>query len=61
MTETITKACPECGKDLEVQVQLQDPMDEFLGCSQWPKCKYTEPLPVDIQLRRKGVVQLPGF
>ena len=35
--------------------------EEFLGCVNWPECKYTEPLPLDMQLRRAGVAPLPGF
>lgn len=35
--------------------------DDFLGCSQWPRCDYTESLPMDILMRRQGAEQLPGF
>ena len=34
---------------------------EFLGCSNWPTCKYTEPMPQDIIMRRMNHPELPGF
>jgi DNA topoisomerase I len=34
--------CPNCGKPL---VKRQGPRGEFLGCSGFPKCRHTRPLP----------------
>jgi ssDNA-binding Zn-finger/Zn-ribbon topoisomerase 1 len=34
---------------------------EFLGCTQYPDCTETRPLPEDVKLRRQGAQVLPGF
>jgi ssDNA-binding Zn-finger/Zn-ribbon topoisomerase 1 len=41
----IEKECPECGKPLLVR---QGKRGSFLGCSGYPKCRHTEPLPDDL-------------
>ena len=56
----ITKTCPHCAQSLVVRANGETG-EEFLGCSQYPACKYTEPLPIDIVMRRSGVATLPGF
>ena len=56
----IKKACPKCGKDLAVRVNGET-HEEFLGCSQYPECEHTEPLPVNMVLRRQGAAPLPGL
>jgi len=57
MTEHIVKACPRCGKLLEIK-RNRETGQEFLGCSgwrsNWEGCQYTEPLPEAIRLRRAG-------
>jgi len=35
--------------------------EEFLGCSQYPECKHTEQIPIDVKLRMMGATPLPGF
>lgn len=35
--------CPECGEPLVVRLGRYG---KFVGCSGWPKCRYTTPLPV---------------
>ena len=61
MTTEISKTCPDCAPDrLVVRVNGETGVD-FLGCVNWPECRYTEPLPLDMQLRRAGVAPLPGF
>lgn len=51
----ITKTCPKCGQPLEIK-RNHETQQEFLGCSGWIEtgCKYTEPLPEHIRLRRAG-------
>ena len=56
----IQKSCPDCGKPLTIRVNGRT-QQEFVGCSEYPECRYTEPLPIDIILRRQGAAPLPGF
>ena len=56
----IVRACPECGALLTIR-RNRETRETFLGCSGWPKCTYTEPLPIDVQLRAMGAPTLPGF
>lgn len=56
----IVKKCPECNGDLAIKTNRATG-EEFLGCSEWPQCSYTEPLPEYIKLRRAGHQPLPGF
>ena len=56
----MTKVCVECGHLLTIRVNSKTQM-EFLGCAEYPDCRYTEPLPTDVILRRQGAATLPGF
>jgi len=40
LVERIGKRCPKCGKG--VLMLRKGPHGEFLGCSEYPKCKYTK-------------------
>ena len=57
---TSAKNCPECGQPLTPRTN-RTTKTEFLGCSNWPTCKYTEPMPQDIIMRRMNHPELPGF
>lgn len=35
------RVCPECGASLQIR---QGPYSKFIGCSNYPKCKFNEPL-----------------
>jgi len=35
----VGRKCPECGKTL---VKRKGPRGSFVGCSGYPKCRYTE-------------------
>ncbi len=63
MSEHIVKACPKCGKPLEIR-KNRETGHEFLGCTMWRPdsegCKYTEPLPEAIKLRRQGYQDMFG-
>jgi DNA topoisomerase-1 len=39
--ESIGRACPECSSDLVIRFGRHG---KFIGCSTFPKCRYTEPL-----------------
>jgi DNA topoisomerase-1 len=44
--KTVTdKKCPKCGGNLVVK---RGPYSNFLGCENYPKCKYTEPILLDV-------------
>lgn len=49
----INRVCPECGREMVIRRNGKTG-DEFLGCSGWPECKETIPLPADIEMRRMG-------
>jgi ssDNA-binding Zn-finger/Zn-ribbon topoisomerase 1 len=34
---------------------------EFMGCSEYPACTETMPIPESIRLREAGALELPGF
>lgn len=55
------KHCPRCTTG-QMQTRINhDSGEQFLGCSNYPYCKHTEPLPLDVQLRAQGAPTLPGF
>jgi ssDNA-binding Zn-finger/Zn-ribbon topoisomerase 1 len=56
----IAKSCPRCGSELTVRVNSYTG-EEFLGCTRYPECKHTEPIPTDVALRLAGAETLPGF
>ena len=56
----IKKFCPRCGQRLVVRTNESIGVD-FLGCSRYPECKHSEPLPIDVEMRRQGAPGLPGF
>ena len=57
---TSAKNCPQCNQPLTVRTNRNTKKD-FLGCTDWPHCQYTEPLPLDMILRRQGHPELPGL
>lgn len=50
----MTKACPDCGKPLVIRTNSAT-REPFLGCSTWPSCRHTEPLPEALRLRMQGM------
>ncbi len=56
----IKKSCPDCGEPLVIRTNSKDD-SQFLGCSGYPVCKHTEPLPEEIKLKAIGTKELPGF
>lgn len=52
--------CPECGAELVIRAQRATGQ-EFLGCARYPRCKYSEPLPPTLEMRRAGAQPLPGL
>ncbi len=56
----ISKKCPKCNSVLVV-LKNNKIEELFLACPNFPECKHTEPIPIDIQLRKLGAPTLPGF
>lgn len=54
------RVCDECGADMVVHTNRKTG-ESFLGCSNYPECMHTAPLPIDGQLRAAGVKTLPGL
>ena len=52
----IAITCPECGPAAKMVIrQNRETGDEFLGCSNYPDCRYTEPLPETIRMKYMGI------
>lgn len=54
---TITKACPDCGRELKIRTNRENG-SEFIGCTGWPECKHTEPIPESLRMRLAGAPTL---
>ncbi len=56
-TET-AKACPRCGAAHRLVIRTNTKASangsQFLGCPNYPTCRYTEPLPEDIRMELLG-------
>lgn len=55
------KKCPRCQMGQLVIRTNQTTFQEFLGCTEYPFCQHSEPLPPDILLRAQGAPTLPGM
>jgi ssDNA-binding Zn-finger/Zn-ribbon topoisomerase 1 len=53
----IAVTCPKCG-GMMVRRTNRSNGSEFLGCSHYPDCTYTQPLPEDIKMRELGQIDL---
>lgn len=59
-TPALNVTCKDCGQPM-VERQNHQNGSRFLGCSDWPKCTHTEPVPAYVHMIRAGATQLPGF
>ncbi len=48
----IGERCPECGGELVIRRGKNG--DEFCGCENYPKCKFTKPIEIDLNCPRRG-------
>ncbi|MCD6595442.1 type I DNA topoisomerase [bacterium] len=55
LVKEIDRNCPECGSPLIIRWGRYG---KFIACSNFPKCKYTEPLDKDEKKRKSEVVKL---
>lgn len=55
-----TKHCPKCGSDLVMRT-TNDTGLPFLGCSNFPQCRYATDLPTSMAMRAMGAPELPLF
>jgi ssDNA-binding Zn-finger/Zn-ribbon topoisomerase 1 len=54
--------CPECIPRVKLVVRTNRANgSQFLGCPNWPKCRHTQSIPMDVIMRLQGAVPLPGF
>ena len=60
MSKPTTLLCKECWKPMVIR-ENSETGEEFLGCSQYPMCKATSPLPEHIRLETMGAKRLEGF
>jgi DNA topoisomerase-1 len=58
--QLVERVCPECGRQMVVR-RNRATETQFLGCSIWPECQGTRPIPNDIVMRAAGATSLPGF
>jgi len=55
-------ACPDCGPAAILEIRLnRQTGEQFLGCPNYPQCRYTRPYPTDRQLHDLGAPTLPGL
>lgn len=54
------KTCPQCGQTVIVR-HKPGSEEEIYTCTDLEKCGFSEPLPIDVQMRRMDAPQLPGF
>lgn len=58
----VRKACPTCGPAVLLIVKTNSINgSQFLGCPNFPKCRYSEEIPESIRLELSGYCKLPGF
>ena len=60
MSKPTTLLCQDCGHPLVIR-ENGETGEEFLGCSQYPVCKATAPLPEHVRLEAMGAQRMPGF
>ncbi len=54
------RVCDECGADMVIRTN-RTTGEQFLGCTRYPECLWTTPIPVDQLLKAAGARTLPGF
>ena len=52
--------CPRCRSLLVIRTNRAN-QSQFFGCTSWPECEFTEPIPEYVKLRRQGNQPLPGM
>jgi ssDNA-binding Zn-finger/Zn-ribbon topoisomerase 1 len=57
----VTLRCAECHVGTLVERVNKQNGGHFMGCSAWPECQHTEPVPAYLLLKRAGAAQLPGM
>lgn len=49
--------CPKCGRRLQIKRRRKDGRN-FLGCTGYPECEHTQPLPQDVAMRALGQCEM---
>ena len=60
LSRQIARRCPKCGGEMVLRTNKANG-EPFFGCSEWPHCGFTEPVPEYVRLRQMGAAPLPGF
>lgn len=56
----LQQRCPTCGAPMVVRENRQNG-SEFLGCTRFPDCRETAPLPAYVEMLKAGAQRLPGW
>ena len=56
----VTIACPACHAPM-VERENRWTLATFMGCTRYPDCKETAPVPAYLEVKRAGGLELPGF
>ena len=51
--------CPDCGGHLIIR-EVRATGNQFLGCENYPECRYTRAIPEDWMMRLEGQPELFG-
>lgn len=55
-------SCPKCGPDTHLIVKTNSVNGKpFLGCPNWPECKFTREIPEEWKMRAAGQMELFVF
>lgn len=57
---TLTIRCEACGAPMTIR-ENHETKSRFLGCSTFPECRETQPLPAYYVMLEAGAAQLPGM
>lgn len=59
---SVAATCAECGVGTSLIIQINGRTGKpFLGCPNWPDCKYTKEVSIDIEMELAGAQRLPGM
>jgi len=58
----VSVTCPNCGPTVKMIIKESSINGlQFLGCPNFPICRYTQEITEDLRLNLSGYQKLPGF
>lgn len=58
----VSVTCPVCGPTVKLIIKTSSINgSQFLGCPNFPSCRYTQAISEDLKLTLAGYQKLPGF